>query len=61
MADLKMNQTEFLESGNLGTKMKNLTDVLGSRQNTAKQSINKLENGSEELSKMQHKEKKEKQ
>lgn len=56
-----MNQTEFLESGNLGTKMKNLTDVLGSRQNTAKQSINKLENGSEELSKMQHKEKKEKQ
>ena len=51
-----MNQTAFLERENLVTKMKNLTYIWQQTDWTQQnQSINKLENGSEELSKIQHK------
>lgn len=52
-----MNQTEFLEREDTVTKMKNLTDIFGGRPRTATQKISKLDNGSEELSKVQRTEK----
>lgn len=40
-----MNQKQFLEGENTVTRMKNLTDIFGSRLNTAKQKLSKLEMG----------------